>query len=444
MGKRYRNANAPEGVVFLNYAQSKAQLPKAEDVPTLVPAQAMAALTNGDVEPFYKIEAIDFPANGSGGVYEGSFFKSFINVTKNRPIPGSKRGHEWVSRPASDFYTVGGRVDSADNGKTGTAYLKVYIPPMGDPTENAAFRRDAQANMVHFSLVTRPDFNVKTEEDEMGNKVQVRHFTASMGYERNDAMEYGAGAMTQVVNSESMDFAYARSLIAEGKFDINTKVEGSPLQNGRVYRSALRAWLSRANENERPELSELISMIDRASNGRKTVDKDEAMKILSNLIKNGAESIKDIAAALGFGDKLRNEKDEANAEMVKTLNAKLGEKPLEKLDAVLAENAANAAFAVEKAVAEIAGPAKMKNAKGEDVPNPAHSYAAKACAGLTGEALKNGVEALKTDPVMITLNAARADGNSPLNRVERGGRTETTENSAGDGIPTISMKRKEA
>jgi hypothetical protein len=28
--------------------------------------------------------------------------------------------------------------------------------------------------------------------------------------------------------------------------------------------------------------------------------------------------------------------------------------------------------------------------------------------------------------------------------VEHGGRTETTENSAGDGIPTISMKRKEA
>jgi hypothetical protein len=446
MGRRYKNASAPEGVVFLNYAQSKAQLPKAEDVPTLVPAQALTALTNGDAEPFYKIEAIDFPANGSGGVYEGSFFESFINVTKNRPIPGSKRGHEWVSRPASDFYTVGGRVDSLDKGKTGTAYLKVYIPPMGDPTENAAFRRDAQANMVHFSLVTRPDFNMKTEKDEMENNVQVRHFTASMGYERNDAMEYGAGAMPQVVNSESMDYAYARSLIAEGKFDNNTKVEGSPIQHDRVYRSALRVMLSRANESERHMLSELVSMIDRASNGRKqTVEtKEEAITLLGNLIANGREKIGDVAKALGFGDKLRNEQDEANAETIKTLNSKLGDKPLEKLDAILAENAANAAFAVEKAVAEIAGPAKTKNAKGDDVPNPAHSYAAKACAGLTGEALKNGVEALKTDPVMITLNAARADGNSPLNRVEHGGRTETTENSAGDGIPTISMKRKEA
>jgi len=130
MGRRYKNASAPEGVVFLNYAQSKASIPEAGDIPTLVPDSALSALTNGDSAPFYKVEAIDFPAKGSGGVYDGSFFKSFINVTKNRPIPGSKRGHEWVSRPASDFYTVGGRVDSADNGKTGTAYLKVYIPPI--------------------------------------------------------------------------------------------------------------------------------------------------------------------------------------------------------------------------------------------------------------------------------------------------------------------------
>jgi gas vesicle protein len=497
MGKRHRNSSAPEGVVFLNYAQSKIALPKAEDIETLVPAEAMEALTNGDDEPYFKIEAIDFPAKGTGGVYEGSFFKSFINVTKNRPIPGSKRGHEWVSRPASDFYTVGGRIETTDNGKTGTAYLKVYIPPIGDPTENAAFRRDAQANMVHFSLVTKPDYTVKIEEDERGSKVQVNHFTASKGYERNDAMEYGAGAMDQIVNSASTQkvmpksISNARSLISTGKIDNTSRwsfgsseenallgesgddwsnyakwhlVEDTSAseetkarykypygKNGKVYRSALRAIASRAAQSGLSDLSDTASDLIKAiddklksskRNGRNNMD--EELEVLKNALADHAVSVKDISEKLGFSDRLRNEKDEANAETIKTLNAKLGEKPLERLDAILTENAANAAFAVEKAVAEIAGPAKMKNAKGEDVPNPAHSYAAKACAGLTGEALKNGVETLKTDPVMITLNAARADGNSPLNRVEHGGRAETTENSAYDGIPTYSMKRKEA
>jgi len=301
--------------------------------------------------------------------------------------------------------------------------------------------------MVHFSLVTRPEFNVKIEDDGAGNKVPIQHFTASLGYERNDAMEYGAGAMAQVVNSLSMPFEIdaAKALIESGHFDKETRIEGSPVQNGRVYRSALRVMLSRANEQERPALAELVSMIDKSKNGGKSVDsKEEAITLLGNLIANGREKIGDIAKALGFGDRLRNEQDEANAETIKTLNAKLGEKPLEKLDAILTENAASAAFAVEKAVSDIAGPPKIKNAKGEDIENDAHTYAASACEGLTGEALKNGVAALKKDRVMKVLNAARADSNSTLNRLEKGGIFEATENSASEGVPGIRLQKKEA
>lgn len=423
MKRTYLNAAAPEGVLFFNYAKSKSALPDASTIDTLVPKAAMAALTNGDAEPFFKVEAIDFPAKGSGGVYDGSFFKSFINVTKERPIPGSKRGHEWTSRPNSDFYTVGGRVDSLDNGKTGTAYFKIYIPPSGDGTDNAAFKRDAAAGIVHFSLVTKPDYNVKSEKDEMGNTVQVRHFTATVGMERNDAMEYGAGAMNQVVNSlEGFDFSRARELIAAGKFDRDTKIEGSPLQNGKVYRSALRLIASRANGADVSEVAELISMIDKFKNGGKSVDRDEAITLIGNLIANGKERIGDVAKALGFGDKIRNEQDDANADTVKALNAKLGEKPIERLDAILAENGAAQASAVEKAVESVAGPRLIKNAMGVDVENPSHSYAAKACTGLRGDALRNAVEALKKDPVIVALNAQRADGESGLNKVVNGGK----------------------
>ncbi|MDD5305280.1 MAG: hypothetical protein PHS14_19460, partial [Elusimicrobia bacterium] len=105
--RRFQNAGKSSDLVVLNYARSKASIPAAEEIPTLSSSTAMAALTEGDAAPFFKVEAIDFPAKGSGGVYDGSFFKSFINVTRDRPIPGSKRGHEWTSRGKSDFYTVG-------------------------------------------------------------------------------------------------------------------------------------------------------------------------------------------------------------------------------------------------------------------------------------------------------------------------------------------------
>ncbi len=442
--QRFRNAGAPEGLVFLNYARSKASLPAADTVDTLVPKPSMEALTNGDPAPVFKIEAIDFPAKGSGGVYDGSFFKSFINVTKERPIPGSKRGHTYDSRPASDFYTVGGRIDSQDNGKTGTALLKIYIPPMGDPTENAGFIRDARAGIVHFSLVTRPDFNVKTEDDGMGNKVQVRHFTASMGSERNDAMEYGGGAMAQLVNSQdSLDFDLARSLIAEGKIDRTTKIDGNPLHDGIVYRSALRSMISRANGQDLPEVAELISLIDKSSkqNGGKSVEtKEEALAILKNAIANSQTTLAEIAKGVGLEALLRNTQDEANAKTVEVLNAKLGDKPLEALDAILAENAKAQASVIAEAVEGIAGTKMLKNAAQEDIVNPAHKYAAKACEGLTGEALKNAIEELKKDPVLISLNAQRADGESPLFRVEAGGaRGATVANESGDGIPTVKV-----
>jgi hypothetical protein len=445
----FRNAGAPSGVMVLNYARSKVQIPAVADVPTLVPNADKNPIFDGGPEPFFKIEAIDFPAKGSGGVYDGSFFKSFVNVTKDRPIPGSKRGHEWASRGKSDFYTVGGRIDSLDNGKSGTAYLKIYMPPEGDETSNVGLIRDARAGMVHFSLVSRPDFNVKTEKDDMGNPIQVRHFTASMGAERNDAMEYGAGAMAQIVNSSgiSLDLDAARALIESGQFDSKSNVEGEPIQNGRVYRSALRRIASRANEEDRSAIGELISLIDKAKNskhgGNLMEDKQEAVSLLSTLIANGKEKITDIAAALGFGDKLRNEDDEKNAALAKAVNAKLGDKPIERIDAILAENKATAELKVENAVREVAGEKTLKNAAGQPVDNPAHAYAAQKCAGLAGDELKNAVEALKKDPTMVALNGIRADGGSSIYRVEAGGGNSAVANESGDGIPTTRVCGKE-
>lgn len=341
----------------LVYNKSRAAPLDATAVPTLVNEAVMSILQNGDTEPYYKIEAIDYPVEGSGGTYTKEFFKSFIDVMKNRPIPGSKRGHEYQSRPNTDFYTVGGKMVENADGKTGTAYMKIYIPPRGDTTDNAGFIRDAKANIVHFSLVTVPNRIVK--RDAKGE--EQNFFISSNGLERNDAVEFGAGAMEQEVNSSA------------------------------------------------------TSAADRTKNGG-TMDKNEVLAVVKNLMANGQTSLIEIARNSGVEKLVRTEQDEQNAVTVATLNSKLGDKPFEKLDAILAENAANAESIVENKIAVIAGPRLENNAEGKPVENAAHRYAKTLCNGKSGEALDAAIAALKDDPVLVALNARRADHESELNR----------------------------
>jgi hypothetical protein len=445
---RVWNDGAPEGIVVLNYAKSGApavRLPSQEEIPTLVPNEIMAELMRGDSDPCYSVEAIAFPAVGNGlrygsrGIYERKFFDSVANVLKKRAIPGSKFGHEWSGKCSDDFFLVGmSVVANADDPKSGWVYFKHYIPLVGYTTPNDGLRRNARIHNIRYSIVAKPEYTVKTGTDG----VEEYRITGTLGSERNDAVD--EGAMNQVVNSaSSLDIDAARALIENGAFDKDTNVEGDPVQNGVVYRSALRRLASRANEEDRAALGELISAIDNKSkNGRKpTVDKDEALKLLSNLIKNGSENKQDIAKALGI--ETRSESDVANAATVETMKNKLGDKPFEKLEAILTENAASSELKVESAVREIAGDKMLKNAAAQDVVNPAHAYAAKACKGLSGEALKNAVEELKKDQVLITLNAQRADGNSALYRVEAGGAKPTVAKNSGDDIPTIHVGAKE-
>jgi hypothetical protein len=412
----------PEGVRVFNYTKSQVKLPNAEDIPVLLPDAVKNELMRGDDAPYFKVEAIDYPARGTGGIYEKSFFQSFINVCKERPIPGSKRGHEWTSRPSSDFYMVGGSL--VDNGdKTGTAFFLMYFPPQGDTTSNDGFIRDARAGIVNFSLVSSPEYKVMKGE---GGQDEV-HFTRSAGYERNDAVEFGAGAMKQVVNSKfPFDIEAAKALINSGQIDRETDIEGSVVQNGKVYRSALRRLVSRASNEDKPELTALLSAFDRKHNelhGGKTVDKIEAMDVLKNCVLNGQTNLGEIAAAVGLSAKVRNEDDEKNAETVRALNSKLGEKPLEKLETILAENAKSAQAILENQVADYPsiGAKRVKNAEGEDVDNPVFVYALMKCQGKKGDEVKASLDALKDDPIMKNLLGARADSFSAINTAIQGG-----------------------
>lgn len=404
---------AKEKFLVFNYKPST-KIKTPEEIPTLSNVSDLPVFLE-DKSPFYKTEAIDFPAVGNGGIYTKQFFKSFINGLKNRPYPGSKRGHEYQSRPNTDFYTVGGMIEENADGKTGTAYLKMYIPPRLD-SDNYGFMNDCMAGIVHFSLVSAPEF--QTKKDDSG--AETKHFTASKGYERNDAVEYGAGAMAQVVNSEnSMDFELAKELINKGAFDKTTKTQGDIIQDGKVFYCALGREVAVANGESKTALVELISLIDKKYNERgKTMDKEELLKTLGNLVKNGQTNISEIAESVGLGKQVRNEADEKNEKIVNELASKFGADYMTEIDKIKKENDANVQSAIENAITLAVGGKTIKNAEGKDVSNPKYIRAAELCRGLRGEELKNAIEKFPEDELMKIINASMISERSGFVRIE--------------------------
>jgi hypothetical protein len=412
----------PEGVVYFNLSGSKGKtLPEANTIKTIISNDIFTELRKNDEnpEPLFVVEAIDFPVEGSGGIYTKQFFESFLSRMKNHVYGGNKLGHSYPER--NDFYTIGGQLELNEDGESGTVYLKIYIPSFGFETTNSGFIRDVKAKNVHYSLVTAPTYEMKA--DKKGN--MIRYFIGSTGYERNDAVPYEAGAMKQRVNSIGADIEEIKKAIENGRVDRKEDRDGSIMQNGVVYRSSLRRAISRANETERPELAGLLSMIDKTQNGGKPMDLNEAMSMVGNAIKNGAVAVADIAKECKFEKLLRNEADEQNAVMVNSLTAKLGEKPMDKIDAMIAENKANASAIARNSVADAFGAAE-KEVEGKKIVNSAFTYAMKTCEGKTGVELNSAIEELKKDDVMKTIRANQADIFSGVNVIKNSGDTGAT------------------
>ena len=429
MIKLLKNNAPPPGVVFCNYRTSKTELPDAQSLPTLIKAEAMTALTKNEDNPIYRVEAIDYPVKGTGGTYEESFFNSFLERMKVHPFGGNKLGHSYPEK--NDFYTVGGKVVPSDNGK-GTVYFKILIPSMGYETTNSGFIRDVLAGNVHFSLVTRPEYEMRKNEKTGEMETFI---VRSIGYERNDAVPYGEGAMPQTVSNS--DYEQVRHLISNGRIDYKSKSD-ELIQNGLVTYSVLRRYA--ANTDSRtPELIDLVSLADKQRNRRKHMDdenkvitKDEAIKVLNGHFMNGLVTVADIVNGIGpkAATFLRNEQDEANATLANSVRELLGEKPLDTLKVLLNTKTENEKFLVQNAVRAQVGTEKIKNAKGEDVDNPAYQYAMKMCNGKVGSDLTAALEALKNDTVMQTLLASQADHQSEFNRLEDGGSTQSNATSA--------------
>ena len=411
-----------KNLVFLNY-RSISETPEVETVPILLPNEKYKSLIDGDKEPFFKIESIEYPVKGTGGIYTEQFFESFLSVMNDRPIPGSKRGHTFESRPASDLYTVGGKLDKNGDG-TGTVHMRVYIPRDGDSDSNTGLIRDAKSNIVHFSLVTWPEFTV--EKDEYGN--EITYFTASKGYERNDAVEYGAGAMRQTVNSlTDFDVDEARALIDSGNYNAVDDSE-EVIRNGVVMRTALRRIVSRA-ANGNPEVASLISMIDKAESKKRGKRMDKAELIEAVRRENGL-TLDEIAKALNQSERLMGE-EHKNALSVMTELNKLGVKdPIAEIKANRARIEELAKSERSVALTNTFGASKVEN--GKEL-NLVREYAEERVPkNAVGEDLTKAIEEVKNSTIAKRLAGEMADPSSEVNRIE------TRENTVQPGeIPVV-------
>lgn len=414
--------------IVLNYKQNPQTKVKADDIPNTIPANALNELLKDDPAPYYSVEAIDFPVMGNThlygvqGSYEKGYFESIEKDLKKKPIPGSKNGHSYSDKPTNDLFLVGMRIDETGNG-TGTAYFKNYIPPKDfNGQDNYGLIRDAKLGLLQFSLVSRPVY-----DDAELAKTGKYKVIGTNGNNRNDAVE--EGAMKQTVNS----FDSGREimeLIESGRFDANTRVEGeNPVLNGVVYRSVLHRIMSKSDVVTKNMIGEMISAIDRKTkNGGKPVDINEIV----TAVKNNNIAFADIAKNCGFV--IRNADDEKNAVIVENMKKKLGDEPEKKLDAILAENAANAEAIVMNKVAAVYGAPKIKNGDAE-IDNPKYVYALDKC--KNAKDVDAALAALKDDAIMKMISSNAADITSDVNIIVENGKKPVASKNNVDGIPVI-------
>ena len=156
---------------------------------------------------------------------------------------------------------------------------------------------------------------------------------------------------------------------------------------------------------------------------------DEEIETIKNGLDNGAININAVVEKLGIKDKLRNADDDKNAAMVKELNSMFGSPAdvLAAVKAMKAENESVSKVAVENAVVQAFGAAKIKNARGEEVVNLSYTRAMELCKDKNGAELKTAVENAAKDPMIMHFRSEQADNNSQINVVS-GGKTTNASN----------------
>jgi len=329
-----------------------------DEIPTLVPQSKMNEWLKDDSDPYYKIQMIEYPIKANGLIYEESFFESFVNKLTDHPYPGSKNGHSifWGERQKTDFLLVGGKLEKNGDG-TGKVYFKNYIPPTGESGSNETFIKENKSNMVHYSLVTYPRETV--EENADGQRI-IR-VVESIAGERNDAVDFGTGAMKQVTNKAG-----------------------------------------------------LVEDVKAENNKGEEMDKAELLKRLNNLMTNGEISLSEVMNAIGQKDKLVNKNHEEAIILMNSLKEAGIEDPVKEINALKDKIDENSKLVKNAKISETFGPSKVENGKESNV---VYKYACDKLENVDSENIEKEINSLKEDPIMIALQSQAADPSSDVNYV---------------------------
>ena len=345
MAKKNKGAKEPRRLVIEARAASELNVDPLT-IPTTVPEPALKQFMAGDDDPYFIIEAIDYPLKANRANYLESFFEEYISKLADRPIPGSKDGHHmhWGERPPTDMMVVGAKINKNGDG-SGTVFLKNYIPPEGAESSNEMFLKEARAGMIHFSLVsyTRDVYEETPDGEGVWNVV------GSLYGERNDAVEWGTGAMPQRVT--------------------NKETTG-----------------------------------DEPDEGDEHMDLKEMLAKLSTLKTNGDLDVSQVAKVLGIEvvTKVHTDAVKLNAEIVEVL----GEKPVEAAKALQEKVKADETAVFNARMDKEFGVAKHEDGSDNLVRQQADSLVA------NGADLEDQITKAKENPILKRLKGEELDPNS--------------------------------
>lgn len=403
-------------------AESDAKLNINPDtIPTLIPSESVKLLMEGDKDPYYKIQAIPYPSKGNGWNYTESFWQSYIGKLNQRAYPGSARGHStmWGSRNTADLFVIGGEVKSNGDG-TGTVYLKNYIKPVGESGDNSIFIAMNKAGMIDYSIVSR----TRDETFQKADGSWECNCIESMGGERNDALDYGDGAMEMKTNAGAMDEIKEEivTLIRAGKVDKTSKwnSSGNDMEilpgfaygkDGLVFYSALRQTSNRAKNNGNLDIArladDLVREIDRTktNKGNCKVDKKETLDSIATLKTNGEITLAEVAKVMGLEGQLKTNADSEAVTKYNAVVAVLGDDPVAKAKELADSLKVNAQKERDEKIVALAG--AKENA--DKTVNPRYQYASVMLKDLEGEKFNAALEALRNDPYMKATASLMAD-----------------------------------
>ena len=398
-------------------------------IPNLSPKASIDLFVEGDSNPYFKIQAIKYPAKANGWDYIESFWQSYLSKVERAPVPGSRTGHNMQcgARGPTDLVVIGGKIESNGDG-TGTVFLKNYIPLAGESGDNSVFIKANKAGMVDYSIVSVTRDLITPNADGS----LVRQCVESLAGERNDCVDFGTGAMDMKTNSEEMVdesvIEEIHSLIKSGKVDKNSKWNSSGKdmeflpgyaygKAGLVFYSALRSTSNRAKNNGNLKLAQIADDLVREIDlikpiKEKRMNKEELLATLATMKANGDITLAECAKAMGLESQLKSNTDVENLAKMNSIVEVLGEdNVVAKITTLTTTAKANAEAAREKSIIDLVG--LKVNEDGTE--NKRYTYVQKITSGLEGEKFNSALAGLKDDSIFKHLAEQAADVDSDAN-----------------------------